>query len=242
MTDCLSPDQLVETLHAIGEERYHDKHPFHLRLHGGGCSKAEVQAWALNRYYYQSRIPIKDAIILSRIEDPTLRRAWRQRILDHDGESGAGGGIERWLVLVEGLGLSREDAIATRGILPATRFAVDAYLTLVRERSLLEAIASSLTELFSPRVIQHRVSGMLAHYDFVTPQILAYFSARPAQANRDVEMAIAYVREHALTPEKQAAVQAALRTKCDILWAMLDALEHAYVTPGRVPPGAWTPS
>lgn len=201
-----------------------------------------MQAWALNRYYYQSRIPLKDAIILSRIEDPALRRAWRQRILDHDGDQDGWGGIEKWLVLAEGVGLSRTEVIATSGILPGTRFAVDAYLTLVRERTLLEAIASSLTELFSPRVIQTRVSGMLAHYHFVTPGILAYFTSRPEQARRDVDVALGYVRRHAITAEMQSAVMAALRTKCDILWAMLDALEHAYVTPGRIPPGAWRPA
>jgi coenzyme PQQ biosynthesis protein C len=239
----LSPDALVASLEAIGDERYHDRHPFHARLHEGRCTRAQVQAWALNRYYYQSRIPQKDAVILSRIEDPALRRAWRQRILDHDGDGATDrGGIEKWLVLAEGLGLDREQVVATRGILPGTRYAVDAYLALVRERSLLEAIASSLTELFSPKVIRTRVSGMLAHYDFVTPEILAYFTARPEQAGRDVAVALGYVRAHATTPETQAAVQAALRAKCDILWAMLDALEHAYVTPGRVPPGAWVPA
>lgn len=243
MSEVLPPDGLVASLAAIGAARYHDLHPFHVRLHEGRCTRAQVQAWALNRYYYQSRIPLKDAIILSRIEDAALLRAWRQRILDHDGDGAADrGGIEKWLVLAEGLGLDRAAVIATAGILPGTRFAVDAYLALVRERSLLEAIASSLTELFSPKVIRTRVAGMLAHYDFVTPEILAYFTARPEQAGRDVEVALGYVRRHATTPETQAAVQAALRTKCDILWAMLDALEHAYVAPGRAPPGAWTPA
>jgi coenzyme PQQ biosynthesis protein C len=240
--EVMPPDTLVARLEAIGAERYHNKHPFHVRLHEGACSKAEVQAWALNRYYYQSRIPLKDAIILSRIEDPALRRAWRQRIVDHDGEADGEGGIEKWLVLAEGLGLSRAAVIATTGILPGTRFAVDAYLTLVRERSLLEAVASSLTELFSPGIIQTRVSGMLAHYDFVTPEILAYFTARPEQARRDVDVALGFVCRHATTAETQTAVLAVLRTKCDILWAMLDALDHAYVTPGRIPPGAWRPA
>lgn len=241
MSEVLTPDALVESLHAIGAERYHDRHPYHRRMREGGCSKAEIQAWALNRYYYQSRIPVKDAIILSRMEDPALRRAWRQRILDHDGDAEGEGGIERWLRLAEGVGLARADVVATHGILPGTRFAVDTYLSLVRERSLLEAIASSLTELFSPRIIQDRVAGMLANYPFVTPDILAYFSARPDQARRDVDVALDYVRRHAVTAESQAAVQAALLTKCDILWAMLDALDHAYGEHGQVPPGAWRP-
>jgi pyrroloquinoline-quinone synthase len=237
----LSPDELVERLREIGAARYHDKHPFHALLHSGGCTKAQVQAWALNRYYYQSRIPQKDAAILSRMEDPALRRAWRQRILDHDGTREGEGGIARWLKLTDALGLDRDLVQSTRAILPGTRFAVDAYVNFVRERTLLEAIASSLTELFSPQVIRSRVSGMLANYDFVTPETLAYFTARPEQARRDVDVALDYVTRHARTPETQVAVLEALEFKCDVLWAMLDALHHAYVEPGHVPPWAWEP-
>jgi pyrroloquinoline-quinone synthase len=242
VTALLSPDQLEEALRAIGAARYHDKHPFHRRLHSGGCSRGEVQAWALNRYCYQAHIPQKDATILARIEDPALRRAWRQRLVDHDGDRDGEGGIARWLALTDALGLDRAEVISMRSVLPGTRFAVGAYVSFVRDRSLLEAIASSLTELFSPQVIQDRVQGMLANYDFVTRATLAYFTARPEQARRDVDVALAYVKAHARTAETQAAVLGALTFKCDVLWAMLDALEHAYVTPGRVPPGAWEPA
>jgi coenzyme PQQ biosynthesis protein C len=238
----LSPYELVARLRAIGAERYHDKHPFHALLHSGRCTKAQVQAWALNRYYYQSRIPLKDSAILARMEEPALRRAWRQRIIDHDGERDGEGGIARWLALTGGLGLNRALVESTRAVLPGTRFAVDAYVHFVRERTLLEAIASSLTELFSPQIIQARVEGMLAHYEFVTPETLAYFAARPEQARRDVDVALDYVTTRATTPETQAAALQALEFKCDVLWAMLDALHHAYVEPGHIPPGAWTPA
>lgn len=239
MTDLLSPDGLHHRLLAVGASRYHDKHPFHVRLHGGGCTKGEVQAWALNRFYYQSRIPEKDAAIISRMHDPELRRAWRQRLVDHDGGDGEAGGIERWLHLTRALGLPRDRVEAHSGVLPATRFAVDAYVHFVRERPLLEAIASSLTELFSPRIIQDRIEGMLAHYDFVDADSLAYFTARPPQARRDVEIALGYVTTHARTPNEQQAVIAALEFKCDVLWSMLDALYYAYVEPGDPPPGAF---
>lgn len=242
MRPVLTPDELVQRLEAIGAARYHDKHPFHALLHDGRCTKAQVQAWALNRYYYQSRIPMKDASILARIEDSALRRAWRQRIVDHDGTCEGEGGIARWLKLTDALGLDRDEVASTRAILPGTRFAVDAYVHFVRERSLLEAIASSLTELFSPKVIATRVQGMLASYDFVTRETLAYFTARPEQARRDVDVALAYVRANATTPETQIAVLQALEFKCDVLWAMLDALHHAYVEPGHVPPFAWEPA
>ena len=129
-----------------------------------------------------------------------------------------------------------------RGLLPATRFAVEAYVHFVREKSLLEAIASSLTELFSPVIIGERVEGMLKSYDFVTPETLAYFSARPPQARRDADFALGYVKRNARTPEQQQAVLAALEFKCGVLWAMLDALHHAYVEPRHVPPGAFVPA
>ena len=242
MSALLSPEALEARLRAVGAARYHDKHPFHTRLHSGRCGKGEVQAWALNRCCYQAHIPVKDASLIARMDDPALRRAWRQRLIDHDGHEGGEGGIERWLRLCESLGLNRADVVAHRGILPATRFAVEAYVHFVRERSLLEAIASSLTELFSPQIIQHRVEGMLVHYDFVSRESLAYFTRRPEQAQRDVETALAYVAVHARTPAAQQAVVAALEFKCDVLWAMLDALHHAYVEPGHIPPGAFEPA
>jgi coenzyme PQQ biosynthesis protein C len=239
VTALLSPEELHRRLLTIGERRYHDKHPFHIRLHSGACTKGEVQAWALNRFYYQARIPEKDASLIARMHDPALRRAWRQRLVDHDGSEEGEGGIERWLRLTEALGLEREDVLAHRGVLPGTVFAVDAYVSFVSRRSLLEAIASSLTELFSPRIIQERVEGMLAHYDFVDAGSLSYFTARPEQARRDVETALGYVLAHARTPDEQQAVVAALEFKCDVLWSMLDALHHAYVEPGHAPPGAF---
>ncbi|AMJ62995.1 pyrroloquinoline-quinone synthase PqqC [Bosea sp. PAMC 26642] len=238
----LSPEAFLEALREVGARRYHDRHPFHQRLHSGLCSRGEVQAWALNRYAYQAAIPRKDATLIARLEDPALRRAWRQRLIDHDGGADGEGGIERWLRLCESLGFERRDVIAFKGVLPATRFAVDAYVNFVRERPLLEAVASSLTELFSPQVIKTRVSGMLAHYDFVSSESLSYFTARPEQASRDVESALAYVMANSRTPADQGAVIAALEFKCDVLWAMLDALDHAYGEAGHVPPGAFEPA
>jgi pyrroloquinoline-quinone synthase len=237
----LSAEELEQELRRIGAERYHAKHPFHRLLHDGRLSKGQVQAWALNRYYYQSLIPVKDAVILSRLPTPELRRAWRQRIIDHDGEGPGEGGIARWLALTGGLGLDEGYVTSTRGILPGTRFAVEAYVHFVRDRSLLEAVASSLTELFAPTIIAERVAGMLRNYDFITEETLAYFGRRLDQAPRDAEFALAYVTREARTPEQQQAVLDALTFKCDLLWAQLDALEHAYVTPGRIPPGAFRP-
>jgi pyrroloquinoline-quinone synthase len=236
-----SPDELEQALRAIGAERYHIHHPFHRLLHDGKLSKAQVQAWALNRYYYQAMIPIKDATLLARLPDVEDRREWRRRVIDHDGDANSIGGVGRWLKLAEGVGLDPAYVRSTAGILPGTRFAVEAYVNFVRERSLVEAVASSLTELFSPVIIAERVSGMLKHYDFITHDTLAYFTPRLTQAPQDSDWALAYVKRHADTAEKQEAALAALRFKCDVLWAQLDALHYAYVTPGLISPGAFRP-
>ena len=238
----LTAEELEAGLRDIGARRYHRLHPFHKLLPGGACTKGQVQAWALNRYYYQAMIPIKDASLIARCEDSATRREWRSRLVDHDGSKEGEGGIARWLKLTDGLGLDRDHVTSLRGLLPATRFAVDAYVHFVREKTLLEAIASSLTELFSPVIIGERMEGMLTNYDFVTAETLAYFSQRPPQAERDARFALDYVKRHAQTAEAQANVLAALEFKCDVLWAMLDALYHAYVAPKQIPPGAFVPA
>jgi coenzyme PQQ biosynthesis protein C len=237
----LSADELETRLREIGATRYHRLHPFHKLLHTGKCTKGQVQAWALNRYYYQVMIPVKDASLIARCPDPEIRREWRSRLVDHDGDRAGAGGIARWLKLTDGLQLDRDYVVSLQGLLPATRFAVDAYVHFVRERTLLAAIASSLTELFSPQIISERIEGMLHNYDFVTRETLAYFSQRPPQAERDSRFALDYVKVNARTAEAQQSVVRALEFKCDVLWAMLDALYHAYVAPRHIPPGAFAP-
>lgn len=237
----LPEDEFVARLHAIGEERYHHKHPFHQLMHEGKLTRGQLQAWALNRYAYQSRIPVKDAAILGRSADPDFRRAWRKRIVDHDGDGSRPGGIEKWLRLVEATGLDREQAICGKGILPATLYAVDAYVHLVRTRTFLEAVASSLTEMFSRKLITLRMDRLRQHYPWLANG-LDYFEGRITQAPEDAEFALGWVTRHARTREEQELAMGALRAKCDILWAMLDAIYFAYVTPGWAPPGAFVPA
>lgn len=237
----LLADELEAELRQIGATRYHNLHPFHRLLHDGKLNRGQVQAWALNRYYYQSRIPAKDATLLARLPTAALRREWRRRLEDHDGDGSAPGGVARWLKLAEGVGLDPALVESADDILPATRFAVDAYVHFVRDRTLLEAVASSLTEMFSPNIIAERVSGMLANYDWITPETLVYFTPRLTQAPQDSAFALAYVRDHADTVERQQQVLAALRFKCDVLWSQLDALYFAYVAPGLISPGAFIP-
>jgi len=185
-------------------------------------------------------IPIKDATVLTKINNSQARREWRKRIEDHDGRHEGDGGIERWLRLTDSLGFSREYVTSTEGILPGTKFAVEAYVEFCQNHSLLEGIASSLTELFSPDIISERVTGMLTHYDFVSKETLAYFTARPEQAKRDSDFALDYVKTHAKTREQQESVLKALEFKCSVLWAQLDALWIAYVEHAP-PPGVWIP-
>jgi pyrroloquinoline-quinone synthase len=237
----LQPDEFEAAIRSVGAERYHDKHPFHRLLHGGQLTKSQVQAWALNRYCYQAAVPRKDAALVSRTDDRELRRMWIGRVLDHDGRVDEEGGIDRWLTLTDALGLDREYVTSMRGALPATLFAVEAYVTFVREQPVVEAVASSLTELFAPKIHKERIAGMLENYDFIDERVMSYFRRRLEQATRDADFALDYVKRHATTAEVQAACIEAVRFKCNVLWAQLDALDYAYVTPGLIPPGAFRP-
>ena len=233
--------EFESAIRAVGPERYHDLHPFHHLLHGGKLNKGQVQAWALNRYCYQSAVPRKDAAFISRVHDRELRRAWLHRVLDHDGEPPQEiGGIERWLLLTDGLGLDREYVQSRRGALPATVFAVEAYVTFVREQPLTIAVASSLTELFAPKIHKERIVGMLEGYGFINDDVLAYFKRRLTQAPRDADFALQYVLQNAKTRDEQDACVEAVRFKCNVLWVQLDALYNAYVA-GNIPPGAFRP-
>jgi len=236
----LTKDELHLRLQAVGESRYHHLHPFHLRMHAGELTRAQLQAWALNRYYYQSRIPIKDSLLLAKSDDPAFRRAWRKRILDHDGDQDGYGGIEKWIQLAEATGLSRDQVVPCTGILPGVVYAVDAYLALVRDSPLLIAIASSLTELFSRKLISLRMDQLRLHYPYLAHG-LSYFEGRLTQAPEDAAFALDYVSKHAATRVEQEQVVRALERKCAILWAQLDAIDYAYVVPGNIPPGCFIP-
>jgi len=234
----LSEAELRAALRKVGEERYHHQHPFHVLMHEGKLTSGQLQAWALNRYYYQTAIPVKDAMILSRSDDVEFRRAWRKRIVDHDGDGLKLGGIVKWLKLAEAAGLDPELVASKNEVLPITVYAVNEYLNLVRTRPLLEAVASSLTELFSRDLIALRMDRIRQHYPWLSGG-LAYFEARLDQAPEDAAFASQYVCDHAKSRAEQERVIQALRDKCSILWAQLDGLYYAYVQPGWPPPGAF---
>lgn len=214
---------LIARLHAVGAERYHDKHPFHRRLVAGQLTPEQIRSWVANRYYYQKAIPIKDAAILSNLPGAEHRRAWISRITDHDGREGEEGGTRMWLALARAVDLDEALVKSERLVAPASRFAVDAYVSFARTRSWLESVASSLTELFGPPVMAHRVEAIIANYPWIDPSGLAYFRKRIPLAKRDADIALSWVLEEATTPELQDACVDALRFKCDVLWALFDA-------------------
>jgi pyrroloquinoline-quinone synthase len=223
----LSPDEFARSLRERAVERYHDRHPFHVRMHQGLLSRAELRTWVVNRFYYQTRIPIKDALILSKAEDPAFRRRWIRRLVDHDGSSEAPGGLELWLRLGEAVGVPAEELVALEHVLPAARTACDAYVELVRSASLLEAVAASLTETLAPRLLESRTAAWLEHYSWVPEEALAYFRVRVPLAERDGKEALEYVVARARTAELQQRCLAALLDKTRLLWRLLDAVAGA---------------
>jgi pyrroloquinoline-quinone synthase len=223
----LTAEAFVERLRAEGAARYHDRHPFNRRMHAGELAEGELRRWVLNRFYYQTRIPIKDALIVAKSDDAAFRRAWIRRVHDHDGSADGEGGLAEWLRLASAVGLDPEDVGSCRRVLPGVRYACDAYVQLVRERSLVEAVASSLTEYFAPDIMRTRVAAWEQHYPWVDRAALAYFRTRVPRATRDAQEAITFVVQHAVSRELQEACVRALVDKCRILWAMLDAIAEA---------------
>jgi pyrroloquinoline-quinone synthase len=236
----LPPDAFVARLRQEGVRRYHDQHAFHRLMHEGTLTRAQLQAWTLNRYYYQTRIPIKDALIVAKSEDPAFRRLWLHRIADHDGEDPASGGLALWLRLAEAVGLDRDEVASCRAVLPGVRFACDSYVGLVRESPLVVAVASSLTEMFAPDLMSARIAAWEKHYPWVGADALAYFKVRVTRARRDGEEGLAFVVENATSRALQEACVGALVRKTEILWHLLDCVHAASVggAAGNVDAGA----
>ncbi|EXG82908.1 pyrroloquinoline-quinone synthase PqqC [Cryptosporangium arvum] len=226
MTAVLGTD-FVATLRAHSQ-RYHHQHPFHVRMNAGELSPRQLRGWIANRFYYQENIPRKDAAILSNCPDVEVRRRWIRRVTDHDGTTGTEGGIEAWLRLGEAAGLPREEILDHRHLVPGVRFAVDAYVNFTRTRPWVEAVASSLTELFAPDLMAARLAAFERYYPWIEPEGLAYFRNRLHQAPRDCEHALEIVTTHCLSAESQAAAIDALSFKCDVLWSQLDCIDAAY--------------
>jgi pyrroloquinoline-quinone synthase len=224
----------AERLRAQGT-RYHNLHPFHRRMDAGELSREELQRWVANRFYYQKCIPLKDAAILANCPEVEVRREWIQRIIDHDGTTEETGGIESWLRLGEALGVPRDELVSERRVLPGVRYAVDAYVNFARSKPWIDAVASSLTELFGPSAIRVRLAALEEHYPWIDPAGLEYFRARLDQAPRDADHALGLVVERCTTRELQERAVAALKFKTEVLWAQLEAIERGDTQPELAP-------
>ena len=227
-------DEFVERLRGQGS-RYHNLHPFHVRMDAGELTRDELQRWVANRFYYQRCIPVKDAAILSNCPEIDVRREWIKRIIDHDGKAAGEGGIESWLRLGGALGVARDALESERRVLPAVRYAVDAYVTFARQKPWIEAVASSLTELFGPSAIRLRLAALEAHYPWIDPAGLQYFRDRLVLAPRDAQYALRLVVERCVTREQQERAVAALTFKTEVLWAQLEAIEQGDTQPRAAP-------
>ncbi len=227
--------ELETRLRRVLDERYHHRHPFNLRMHEGTLTKAELRTWVRNRYYYQTRIPIKDGIILAKAESPAFRREWVRRIHDHDGERPGEGGLDQWLVLAEAVGLERKDVESLRLVLPGVRAACDDYVRFVESNDLLASVAASLTEMSAGTIMAERLAAFEKHYAWVPESGLRYFRSRTTLAPRDAEAGLRFVLEHAASLEDQARCVAALERKCEILWRLLDAIDAAHARPRLAP-------
>ncbi|MPY36925.1 pyrroloquinoline-quinone synthase PqqC [Streptomyces adustus] len=222
-----SADELERRLRALAAGRYHDRHPFNQRMHRGRLAPAELRTWVANRFYYQCNIPVKDALILSKLPLPAQRRSWLRRIQDHDGHTDGDGGIERWLQLGEAVGLRRAELLDQRHLLPGVRLAVDGYVNFCRNAGVLQAVASSLTELCAPSIMLTRLETFPVHYPWIKSAGLSYFRGRVPQGRRDGSEALGWVRDWARTSEQQEQALAALSFKCDVLWSLLDSVQGA---------------
>jgi pyrroloquinoline-quinone synthase len=223
-------EEFIARLRAQGG-RYHNLHPFHVRMDAGELTREELQRWVANRFYYQKCIPLKDAAILANCPEVAVRRRWIQRIVDHDGTAEGTGGTESWLRLGESLGVRRDALVSEQGVLPGVRYAVDAYVNFARRKPWIEAVASSLTELFGPGAMKVRLEALERHYPWIDPAGLEYFRTRLVQAPRDAQYALDLTVERCTTPEQQDAAVAALRFKTEVLWAQLDAIDRGETQP-----------
>lgn len=230
LTQPLAPDALASALRALSGS-YYANHPFHSLMHEGRLTQRQLQGWVANRLAYQRAIPRKDAAIISNCPDPDVRREWLLRIIDHDGTEPGTGGIEKWIRLGEALGVPREEMEDERHVLPGVRFAAEAYVTFCKTRPWIDAVASSLTELFAPDLMRQRIAAFPLHYPWVRPEALDYFKSRLTQAPRDSQQGLRLVMARCTTVETQRRAFDALAFKLEMLWVMIDTIHHAYAEP-----------
>lgn len=207
---------------------YHIYHPFNVKMNSGQLRPDQIRGWVANRFYYQINIPQKDGAIIANCPDRETRRLWVQRILDHDGNETNPGGIEAWTRLGVAAGIPREELLSLKHVVPGVRFAVDAYVNFARRSPWEEAVCSSLTEMFAPKIHKDRLANWPQHYSWIEADGLQYFRSRISLALRDVEHGLEVTLSHFVTRPQQERALEILQFKLDVLWSMLDAIEKAY--------------
>ncbi|MGB8856100.1 MAG: pyrroloquinoline-quinone synthase PqqC [Burkholderiales bacterium] len=227
-----SREEFEKQLRAKGAG-YHIHHPFNVAMNSGKLSPDQIRGWVQNRFYYQTNIPLKDGAIISNCPDREVRRHWVQRIIDHDGGKDDEGGIGAWIKLGEACGIRRDDIVSLKQVLPAVRFAVDAYVNFARQQPWQEAVCASLTELFAPQIHKDRLANWPEHYPWIGKEGLHYFRSRVSLAQRDVEHGLQITLDYFRTREQQERALEILQFKLDVLWSMLDAMQIAYMKGDR---------
>ena len=223
----LSPEALADALRSFSTS-YYANHPFHQLMHEGRLTPRQLQGWVANRLAYQRAIPRKDAAIISNCPEADVRRAWMQRIVDHDGLEPGTGGIELWIRLGEALGVPRHEMEDERHVLPAVRFAAEAYVDFCKTHSWIEGVAASLIEVSAADVMRQRIAAFPRHYPWVDAQGLEYFRSRVAQAPRDGGQGMRLVIAHCTTVDAQQRALTALGFHLELLSMMTDTIHQAY--------------
>ena len=223
----LGSEALADGLRSFSTS-YYARHPFHQLMHEGRLTPLQLRGWVANRLAYQRAIPRKDAAIISNCPDPEVRREWIQRIIDHDGTGPGTGGIELWIRLGEALGVPREEMVDERHVLPGVRMAAESYVTFCKTKPWIEAVASSLTELFAPDLMRKRIAAFPEHYPWIRAEALDYFKSRLVQAPRDSQQGLMLVQLHCTTVESQQRAFEALAFKLEMLWVMIDTIHNGY--------------
>lgn len=218
--ECALRDELLKLKH-----RYHVNHPFDKLLQSGRASREMLQVWAANRYYYQDTIPRKDAAIISKCPDSSVRAHWCAHVATHDVD----GALAEWLQLTRALGLSDDSVVRGDLLLPATRFACDAYHTFCRDAPWQEGVCASMTHLFAGDIHRLRISNWPERYPWLAPEAFDYFKNRTQTLPGEIEVSLRLVADHFAT--SGAAIARAVeivRFKQDVLWCMQDALWHYF--------------
>jgi pyrroloquinoline-quinone synthase len=221
----MSDSELAMMLRAEAKARFYDRHPLHAALDQGRLTRDQLRGWAANTYYYQTRLPLIDALIVAKSEDREFRRAWIKRVHDHDDEGGA---LVLWQRLGEAIGLSRSELAEHELVLPNVQEACDEYVEYIAQAPLLAAVAASLTDQLEPPMLQRRIEAFQVHYAWVPNGALQCFRRRISRAKEDGAAALTFVLGLATKPALEEVCFEGIGKKTELLSRLLDEMTGAY--------------